>query len=264
MDKLIALSNIVQTGTTFEVVAPTKNTTFGIGTKGVVSYVEGYDKDFKNVVYYKVIIMRRGKAGKKRIELKQISMPIFIPKCSNLKYILPKANHKHFVFADINRRFTEQNILEFDNHLFLAWTCAYGKYLYKLHSVIRKIKIWPKDKNHILNTINNIQRKFTDNQTDALNTYTSNKFRKLAITEIRLFEATLSGCVIDYLYKLANLEKNAISTIISNYKKIRIKDVSLYKQFLELTVKNKIDVFDKILKIRKREDIKLQKPLVIS
>lgn len=263
MNKSIALSNIVQTGTVFEVIAPTKSTTFSVGTKGVISYVEGYDKDFRNIVYYKVIIMRRGKGGKKRIELEQVLMPVFVPECSNLKCILPKTN-KQFMFVDMNKQFIEQNVFGFDDHLFLAWAYAYGKYLHKLHSMTGKYKIWPGDKNCVLNTINNIQEKFVDDQANALNVYASNKFRKLAITEIRLFEATLSRCVIDYLRKLANLEKNAISAIISNHKKIKINDISLYKQFLKSTVIDKIDVFKKALKVREEESMKFQQLLIIS
>ena len=94
------LSNIVRPGIMFQVIKPTKDSIFGIGTTGFIGYVKGQDQDFPNVVFYEVIRTRRGKSGKARLESGEISTPIFFPKYKDLETVFPKIDRKHFIFIN--------------------------------------------------------------------------------------------------------------------------------------------------------------------
>lgn len=229
-----ALNNILQPGTMFEVVKPTKDTTFGVGTLGVISYIEGYGQEFPNVVYYKIVTMRRGKTGKDRIALNQISTPVFTPNCSNLKRILPDINNKYFVFIKPNYSLTGKSIFAFEDHQFLSWAYAYTRYLSKLYTLATKVDIWPQNSDHILNRIYRFETKFVKDQPDTIKTYTTQQFKEAAVSEIRYFESMLASCGIDYLYKVAQIKKEAIHVLIKNAKSIKLENVELFKRALKL------------------------------
>lgn len=249
--------HILQPGTIFEVVSPTKSSTFGTGTLGIISHVEGSSIDFPNVIYYNAVIMRRGKTGKARLELNQISTPIFTLKCENIEYILPKVDCKSFVFINPKYDLIGESILKFENQLFLAWAYAYGKYLSRLHTLTTKIQIWPSNGDHVLNVINRLQNRFIDDHQAVIEACTTTQFRERTVAEVRHFETALAGCGIDYLYRIAYIEKCAMDTIILNAKNIKLKDIKTATHNLEL-IKNELTKFANIIKARKMP-INLQK-----
>jgi hypothetical protein len=241
---------ILQPGTMFKVTSPTKDSTFGVGTLGCISHVEGSDRTFPNVIYYNVVIIRRGKTGKARLELSQISTPVFTPECENSEYILPKTDCKGFVFVEYRHDLIGKSILKFEDQLFLAWAYAYTKYLSRLHSLTTKVQIWPHNEDHILNTIDRLQTKFVDDSQTTIETYTTTQFRKKAVVETRHFEAMLAGCGIDYLCRTMRIKKGAINTIVVHDKDIKLKDIKTAKHNLELA-KNKLMKLENIAKARK-------------
>ena len=245
------LNNIVRPGTMFKVVKPTKDGVFGIGTTGFIGYVKGQDQDFPNVVFYKVIITRRGKGGKTRLESGEISIPIFVPKCKNLETVLPKIDRKHFVFINTNSNLMPKTILELDNHSFLGWASAWGCFLNKLHTMVKRIKIWPVDSTHILNIIRELPNRFIDNPTHTLENCTSQDFRTTTTMEIRLFESTLSRCAIEYLYRTTYIERNAIINLSNNAKDLKLNIGQLEKTKTSIT--NKLNVLEKIIDLRKQK-----------
>ena len=52
------------TGQKFKVIEPTKDTAFGIGSLGFVSFLEKMDSSFMNVAQLQTTIIRKGKGGK--------------------------------------------------------------------------------------------------------------------------------------------------------------------------------------------------------
>lgn len=242
--------NILQPGTMFKIIKPTKDSSFGVETLGFISHVEGSSKNFPNVIYYNVVIIRRGRTGKVRLELKQISTPIFTPKCKNIEYILPEIDYKNFVFIDPKYDLVGKSILKFKDQLFLGWVYAYEKYLYRLHTLTTKIRIWPDSGNHVLNTIDKLQNEFASDSQATVETYTTAEFRKIAINEIRHFETMLASCGIDYLCRVVYIEKCAMSAIVTNAKNIKLENIKTAIHNLELII-NRLTKLKKISKTRK-------------
>lgn len=243
-------SNIVRPGTMFRVVKPTKDSVFGIGTTGFIGYVKGQDQNFSNVVFYKVIIMRRGKGGKARLEPCEISVPIFLPESKSLKITFPKINRKYFVFIDTSLSLIPRSVLKFSNHLFLGWASSWGYFLNKLHTTVKRIKIWPNDSKHVLNTLLELPNKFAENPTYTLENYTAQEFRIKVVAEIRQFESILSGCAIDYLYKITCIEQKAFIDLLKNMEspesgeKKQLKEISNF-------ITNKIVKLETSMQLRK-------------
>lgn len=248
----IFLSNVVRPGIMFKVIRPTKDSVFGTGTTGFIGYVKGQDQDFPNVIFYKVIITRRGKSGKARLEPGEISVPIFLPKCKNLETILPKIDRKHFVFIDTNLNLMPKEIFEFDNHSFLGWAAAWGCFLSKLHTMVKKIKAWPSDSNHVLNVIRGLPNRFIEDSTHVVENCTSQGFRTTAAIEIRILESTLSRCAMEYLYKTTHIEHNAIVNLLSNIKNLKL-DIEQLKE-TETSIVNKLDTLETAIELRKQKE----------
>ena len=242
------LSNIVRPGIMFQVIKPTKDNIFGPGTTGFITYVKGQDQDFPNVVFYKVIITRRGKGGKMRLESDEISIPIFLPKCRNLKSILPKIDRKHFVFIDVSLSLMPKNILEFDNHSFLGWALSWGCFLDKLHTRVRKVKWWPDDPSCTLNIIKTLSNRFMEDPSYTLENYTSQEFRTNVVTKIRHFESILSRCAIEYLYKTICIEQKAIISLRKNAEHLKL-DMEQLKKVNTLTT-NKMTRLETIMQLK--------------
>lgn len=247
------LSNIVRPGIMFKVIKPTKDSVFGIGTTGFIGYVKGQDQDFPNVIFYKIIITRRGKSGKTRLEPGEISVPIFLPKCKNLETILPKVDRKYFVFIDTNQDLMPRNVFELDNHSFLGWASAWGCFLSKLHTRVKKIKVWPSDSTHILNIIRRLPNRFIDDPTNTLKNCTSQDFRTTTAMEIRFFESTLSRCAVEYLYRTTHIEHSAVVNLLNNTENLKLDAEQLKK--IKTSIANKLDTLETIIELRDQKEM---------
>jgi hypothetical protein len=242
------LSNIVRPGIMFRVIKPTKDNVFGIGTTGFIGYVKGQDQDFPNVVFYEVIITRRGKSGKARLDPGEISTPIFFPKYKNLETVFPEIDRKHFIFIDTSTDLISKDILEFDNHQFLGWATSWGYFLNKLNTMVRKIKVWPNDLEHVLNIIRDLPHRFMEDPIYTLENYTSQKFRIAVVTEIRRFESALSRCAIKYLYKITCIEQKAIINLHKNAKDLKLDEEQLKK--VNTLITNKMTRLETIMLLK--------------
>ncbi|MEA3296173.1 MAG: hypothetical protein U9Q27_03495 [Patescibacteria group bacterium] len=231
-------NNIVRPGIMFQVIKPTKDNIFRVGTIGFIKYVEGQDQNFPNIVFYKVIIIRRGKSGKFRLESNEISVPIFLPKHENIENIFSKVNHKHFLFINTSLNLMPKNILNFDNYSFLGWATSWGHFLNKLYTKVKGIEAWPHNKNHILNIITRLPNKFIETPEHTLKTFTTKQFRTKIIMEIRRFESVLSRCAIKYLYEITCIEQKALIYSFKNPDIFKLEK----KQFEKInqSIKNKI------------------------
>lgn len=231
------LSNMVRPGTMFQVIKPTKDGIFGIGTTGFIGYVKGQDRDFPNVVFYEVIITRRGKSGKARLEPEEISTPIFFPRYKNLETVFPEIDRKRFIFINTNTNLVPKSILKYSNHQFLGWASSWGYFLSKLNTTVKKIKVWPNNPEHVLNVIRKLPRKFIEDPVYALKQYTSQEFKIVAVTEIRHFESALSRCSIEHLYRTTNIERKAIVNLCNNAKTFKLDKEQLKKTNTSITDK---------------------------
>jgi hypothetical protein len=204
-------SQIFGTGTKFVVMDDTKDGTFGPGTIGFISFVKGHDQDYSNVIYINTVIVKRGKTGKKRIDNNELSTPIFDFKDENLSKVMPEEKRRYYVHIEQVLPY-EDNVQRMSDIDFLGWAYAQTLYVYKLSSRAKHVGVWPSDPEHFLNKMLHIGDYFSDDMDD---TFTSIAFREKFARGIRSLESTLVKSSLLYMYKVAELEKKAITDLCS-------------------------------------------------
>ncbi len=212
MSKIIPLtSQIFNTGTKFVVTDDTKDSTFGPGTTGFVSYVKGHDQDYSNVVYLNAVVLKRGKTGKKRLDNSELSTPIFDIKDGDISKVMPEEKRRYYVHIEpiLPCEDTIQNMSEID---FLGWAHAQTMYIHKLSTRAKHISSWPRDSDHFLNRILSLNEYYSEDLGDEL---TSIAFREKFAKSIRMIESTLVKCALLYMIKVSDLERRAIADLCS-------------------------------------------------
>ena len=113
-----------------------KDSLFSVGSAGVLSCVLGSDHNNPNIVYQDVIITRRGKKGKRRLENVTLLTPIFkIPELA-IEEIIPKSTErKGFVDIDVNDDTTTETIARLSDYDFVSWVYARLKFINRLDQV---------------------------------------------------------------------------------------------------------------------------------
>lgn len=136
------INSILRPGTKFVVTPDSVDNCYGPGTTGFISFVKGRDNKFPNVVYYEVVIVRRGKTGKQRIEIGEISTPVFnIDQFPDAKVEMPEEKRKFYVNIE---KSDDACVTEMMPINFLGWVASQCQYLTKLNSRVKQPEVWPK------------------------------------------------------------------------------------------------------------------------
>lgn len=215
-------SQIFNTGTKFNVTEDSVDGTFGPGTTGFISYVKGRDRDYPNVVFIEVTIIKRGKNGKERFDSAEISTPIFDFKNEHIEKYLPSEHRCHYVHISQHSNMSN-NVNQMSDIDYLGWANAYTKYLYKLSCRTGRIPVWPNENENLLNKILYLSEYFVEDPNGAKIIYTNHDIRKVFVRSIRIIESTLIRRCLSYMSKVAQIESNAIMTVL----KLTTKDAPI-------------------------------------
>jgi len=206
-------SSIFKPGTKFVMSEETTDSVVGPGTTGFVSHVKGVDHDYTNVVYFEAVIIKRGKSGKERLDVIELSTPIFDIDNEELRKSMPEERRKYYTHIDQVQNKT--NLLNVDKIEFMGWVLAYSRYVHKLSTKTNQIEAWPQDPNDIMNIMVHLNNYYDDSPNSVLENYAHKNIRGPIILNIRKREALLVKCSLSYLFKLANIEYQALNYIIS-------------------------------------------------
>lgn len=220
----ILKSQIFTAGTKFVVAENSVDGTFGPGTTGYLSYVKGRDQDYKNVVYYRFITIQRGKGGKERLEVNELSTPVFEIEHENMAKLLPDAKRRYFVHIDPVLP-AYNSIFEMPEIDFLAWSLAYAKLIRKLNTRAKHVNAWPGDPADPLNGFIRLDEYYGEDPGFAKSEYANPTARKRFIGRIRIMESTLMKCSLSYMTKVAEIEQAAIHEIIKSGIKLEDSNV---------------------------------------
>lgn len=210
-------SNIPSVGTKFIVTDKTADGTFGPGTAGLMSYVEGADVKYANVVYINVIILRRGKHGMLRLDTALISTPVFNFKNMNSITIMPNKEQKHYIYIK-QKTFTPYTIYDMTDLEYLGWGLSWINYLEQLSQNTNSFFIWPTKEKSIIKKMSHISALWRDDPQYIYNRFCSNEARKIFVEQMRILESTLFECSLSYMLRVAKLETRAINYLILNNK----------------------------------------------
>lgn len=234
-------NHLYSTGTRFTVTSAVKENSFTPSSIGFISYMTQPDYDYQNVASMKVVIIRRGKGGQKRININDISIPIF----SNEDML------KHENYLPVGRRyyvhiepipFDEENLLNIKPLDFLGWSCAYAVYLRYLAlevSYPRGINQWPNDDvDNPLRKAYLLTQRFEESPEAYLRDYGGVNFRTALISEARKLESVLIKCVTSY-------KKNVIDAILNSAHFLEYTNKEYYKVANEALIKSTINFYEK-------------------
>jgi hypothetical protein len=224
----IMKSQAFSTGTKFIVTEKTKDNTFGPGTTGFISYIKGVDQDFRNVIHYRFVAIKRGKTGKERLEICDMSTPVFDIESEKMSEMMPDEKRKYFVHVEPLVKPLHVN--EMTSIDFLGWALAYTKFVRKLSSRAKEFNPWPGG-GDLLDTFLHIENEYADDPESVRETYTTIPIKKQIISKLRIMESTLMKCSLSYMQKVAEIESTAANTI----HKLGAKDVG--KEIVEDTMK---------------------------
>ena len=247
---------LLKPGAKFVVTSEVKETTFPPGTTGFMSYMLKPDVDYQDVVTIKTVVIRRGKGGMNRINVNNMSVPIF-----NDKRML-----KHDNYLPIGKRYyvhtdeivmDEINVVKMRNMDFLGWACAKAVNLRYLSSNIAKDtapKLWPKNStSHVLVLASRFADYFDSDKEGTINKYAKNiDFRRELVEGIRFLEATAIKCNILHQKQIASAVLNSARFMI--YTNDNYFEVVDSKQ-----AKNTIDFYEKKIKWLNKMTINITK-----
>ena len=199
-------SNILDVGSKFVVTDSTTDSVYGPGTTGFICFVEGRDIDFRNIVYFRAVITRRGKGGKDRIEYGNISTPIFDINHDNMKKIMPGDDRRFFVH--IEPATVPTNIRDLDQLDYSAWVVANCCFLKRLDTRSKHVRVWPQSKKSTLNSIESCRGDLSEiiSRVDSTN-------RVSMIEDLRKMLASLTKCNVSYLSKIAAMDVAALRAV---------------------------------------------------
>lgn len=237
----ILTSHLYPTGTKFIVTPEVKGNSFTPATTGFIAYMTETDMDYQNVASMKVVLTRRGKRGQNRVNIHDMSIPIF----TNEEML------KHENYLPIDRRsyshiestpFDAPDLLGINPLDFLGWACSYATYIRHLAfnmSYPRGInnKLWPRE-NNILEEIFSLSHRFEDSPEEFLRRYGEKDFRIAFISKARESESILTKCSISY----KNL---VVSAILNSAYFLKYTNEEYYKVENEKLVKNTIAFYEK-------------------
>ena len=217
-------SQIFQPGTKFIVTPDSKDNTYGPGTTGFVSYVEGRDRDYKNVVSFRAVIIRRGKGGKERLNIVKLSTPIFYFNNKKLREkLLPDELRSGYIHIEPVK--VDPNLLSLASSTpmdYIGWALSYASYVKKLSSVAQRrntkggTTFWPKTSKHILNRIIDLQNdNFEGNPSEAKNYFASATEVLRFVEKVRVIESGMTAIALTSMQRIAEIEFNAAASIIS-------------------------------------------------
>lgn len=229
-------SNILSTGNKFIVTEKTVDGAFRPGTIGIISYIKGIDTGCSNVVYLTAVILKRGKTGKSRIDLEQISTPIFNFETMDSSGIMPNKKRKRYIFTEPDIQ-TYRTIHEMEGLEFLGWSLAWALYLQKLSKCTKPFCIWPKKSSNIMNKMLNISSFWYENNEYTIEDFCSLPQREKFVKQMRTLESTLVNCSLSYMIKVTESEINAADYLLSHNNKEKICSEEIlyatYKLFKE-------------------------------
>ncbi len=248
----ILTNHLYPTGTKFIVTPEVKGNSFTPATTGFIAYMTETDMDYQNVANMKVVLTRRGKGGQNRINIHDVSIPVFTS----------EEMLKHENYLPIDRRsyshiestpFDEPDLFGINPLDFLGWACSYATYLRHLAFNVcypRGInsKLWPRE-NNVLEEIYSLSHRFEENPEEFLRRYGQKDFRVVFISKAREVESILTKCSISY-------KNSVVNAILNSAHFLKYTNEEYYKVEDEKLVKNTIDFYEKQYKKVKSLTIK--------
>lgn len=213
-EMVILKSNILRPGEKFIITDKSTDGKFIPGSTGFVSFVKGVDQQFSNVVHFTVVLTKKGKTGKERIEMSDMSAPIFEPSIPGEEFILPGPDRRYFIRMEHIKNNVD-DIHKMPTYDFMGWALARIKFLQKLSSKVTHVKVWPQSQ--VINTVLELPHMFSESPNKTKEYFSTKDIIEEIATTLSKTEAKLSRCLLGYLCQTSILELKAARGIFDFY-----------------------------------------------
>ena len=201
-------SGILNTGTKFTISDRVKNPTHIPGTVGFISYFGRLDDSYQNVINVTVVLIRKGKTGKDRIEFSRLEIPIFTFDSEAFSKIMPTTeNRKDFVYIEEEGNQYE-NLMDVSPLDFAGWATAMASKL-KQMSVKCKHSKWPSENKNPINKILRLPDYFPEDPPVYLESHSNEEFRELFLGNARSMYSSMVKIHLDSDRSKVKCELNA-------------------------------------------------------
>ena len=212
-DKEILISKLLEPGAMFKITDAVKDTAFQSGSLGFVSYIVGVDDSYQDLAKISVVIIRKGKGGKDRIQNSTIYSPIFYVDHKGFNKLLPEEGSKKG-YVQIERDIPiATDVMVVNPMVFIGYGVALSKQIRYMSSRC-KHKKWPEAKSHPINVMRHLPDYFEEDTAILIEKYSTNKFRSDFIVEIRRMASSLVRVQIELDRDRADTEINAAEFLV--------------------------------------------------
>ncbi len=276
---IITLEPTISTpGTIFKVGDGIKDTTFSPGTHGVLSYIVGPDYNNPNVVFHKVVTVRRGKRGKERFNVNVLLSPIFTLPGVEMDWLIPTdVERKHLVDMHVKKSITK-NILSkktTDNFSFLGHALSRALLAVELDKAVypsgdkimqtiglpghKEVTIWPKSKTSMLKRfVREAENTYNEGNKNSLyDYYCSEEGRITLLTELKTVESCLIIPRLEYQRRIAGVMIEALDYIRTRLNEASKTERPDKTQLLKQVIATKKIVKNKEYNVTKAIDTRL-------
>ena len=212
MSKDILQSCLFEAGAKFVISENIKDSTFGPGTVGFVSYIDGLDDSYQNLAKITAAIIRRGKTGKERLDINHLFVPIFYFDNENFAKLMPKDTRKYYVHPerDLSLAYPLMDMPDLD---FVGWAAAMAIRLKKMNDSCRHKK-WPEEKANPLNTVRRALDHFSEDPPEYLIKLANPDFRAAFVDECRQKSSAMIRVHLDFDIRKLDVEVNAAEFLL--------------------------------------------------
>jgi hypothetical protein len=266
-------TTICDSGTPFTIGNEVKDGTFIPGSYGFMSMTLGPECTCPNVMFYKAVIVRRGKGGKDRFEQVMLLAPIFKLPGVPLDFLIPENDgRQHFV--DMSVRHTPINLSsEYDKGIlkfveeglgingFVGCLKAKTMFLKELdnvtkaasHPLAEKIgtagvmqNVWPNKYSPLYTFDKNIDHLYNSGELSYIHDeFFVSPNKENLLNEIHRIEAMLMLPRIEHLNKVEMVAESALKYIMEKLKSSDGKKLKNSKELIEMTERTMTVVKDK-------------------
>lgn len=210
--------NIFRPGDLIVVNDDVKDSSYGTGSLGFVSYMTYAPNKFLSTICVEVI--RRGKSGKHRLDSETWFTPIFFEKHHSFTQHCPVSENKNTMgrFVHVEKVNMSKNLMAWTDMEFIGWCSAYGVYLNTIAKYSNyHTSIWPEDKSHLLHKVLNMRNSWNNDPEGTMHHYASNtNVRNEILIQIRQKEASLTWCDKLYQYSMFSLMDTALALLVKH------------------------------------------------
>jgi len=199
-------SNLFSPGTKISVTADFKLSSAPPNSSAFVSHMYSFNKQRAMIPTMVIVVVRRGKRGKHRIEKQNVNVLTF-----PTKEALENMNKNPMGMSIINYK-RAKNVVSSVHQMtgvdFLGWALSYVLYLARVHSQTGEHITWPGEKQNPVNLVHNtIPSRFPSHPGEVMENFGENpEFRVELITAIRSLEAAMVKSAFTWRHGVAECE----------------------------------------------------------